>query len=75
MSETAAAAVGVVLSDNGIVSVARPRWMPDLSAVCVPDILFLKHDSSIFRQSSNLVPYAGSWKSQANLPWAKQHRA
>ena len=37
-----------------------------------PDILFLKHDSSIFRQSSN--PVCGSWKSQASSPWAKQHR-
>ena len=30
------------------------------------DILFLKHDSSIFRQSSN--PVCGSWKSQASSP-------
>ena len=37
------------------------------------DILLLKHDSSIFRQSSN--PVSGSWKSQASSPWAKQHRA
>ena len=38
-----------------------------------PGNLFLKHDSSIFRQSSN--PVCGSWKSQASSPWAKQHRA
>ena len=42
------------------------------TAVFRPDILFLKHESSIFRQSSNLV--CGSWKSQASSPWAKQHR-
>ena len=37
------------------------------------DILFLKHDSSIFKQSSN--PVCGSRKSQASSPWAKLHRA
>ena len=36
------------------------------------DILFVKHDSGIFRQTSN--PVCGSWKSQASSPWAKQHR-
>ena len=36
------------------------------------DIFSLKHDSSIFRQSSN--PVGGSWTSQASSPWAKQHR-
>ena len=34
-----------------------------------PDILFLKHNSSIFRQSSN--PVCCSWKSQASSAWAK----
>ena len=37
-----------------------------------PDILILKHACSILRQSYN--PVCGSWKSQANSPWAKQHR-
>ena len=37
------------------------------------DILLLKHDSCIFRQSSN--PVCGSWKSQASSSWAKQQRA
>ena len=37
------------------------------------DILFLKHDSSIFRQSYN--PVCCSWKIRAGSPWAKQHRA
>ena len=37
------------------------------------DILFLKHNSSIFRQSSN--PVCGSWKRQARFQLAKQHRA
>ena len=37
------------------------------------DILFLNHDSSIFRHASN--PVCGSWKSQATSPWAKQQRA
>ena len=36
------------------------------------DILFINHDSSTFRQSSN--PVCGSWKSQASSLWAKQHR-
>ena len=35
-----------------------------------PGILFLKHDSSILRQSSN--PVCGSWKSQVSSLWAKQ---
>ena len=38
-----------------------------------PDILFLKQNSRIIRQSSNRV--CGSWKSQASSLWAKQHRA
>ena len=37
------------------------------------DMLFLKHDRSILRQSCN--PVCGSWKSQASSLWAKQHRA
>ena len=37
------------------------------------DILFLKHGSSIIRQSS--YPVFGSWKSRASSLWAKQHRA
>ena len=36
------------------------------------NILFLKHDSSMFRQSSN--PVCGSWQSQSSSPWAKQRR-
>ena len=32
---------------------------------CRPDSLFLKHGSSILRQSSN--PVCGSWKSQAHF--------
>ena len=35
------------------------------------DKLFLNHNSSIFRQSSN--PVCGSWKSQASSLWAKQY--
>ena len=37
------------------------------------DILALKHDSSIFRQSAS--PESGLWQSQASSPWSKQHRA
>ena len=48
---------------------AEALQLDDLQA----DILFLKHDSRILRQSSD--PVCGSWKSQASSPWAKQHRA
>ena len=41
------------------------------TAVFRPDILFPKHDSSIFGQLSN--PVCSSWKSQASSSWAKQH--
>ena len=45
----------------------------DLCFSLQADILFLKHESSIFRQSSN--PVGGSWKIQFSFLWAKQRRA
>ena len=48
---------------------AEALQLDDLQA----DILFLKHDTSIFRQSPN--PVCGSRKTQASSPWDKQHRA
>ena len=41
----------------------HPYWMADW-----PEVLALKHERKIFRQSSS--PVCGSWKSQASSPWA-----
>ena len=48
---------------------AEALQLDDLQA----DILFLKHVSSIFRQSFN--PVCGSQNTQASSLWAKHHRA
>ena len=57
---------GIRRIESGSLDRFSRRW-------CYQDILLLRHDSRILRQSSNHV--CGSWKSQASSPWAKQHRA
>ena len=58
-------------------SVEKHKFLVDtiakISTRFRPDILFLKHNSSIFRQSSN--PVCGTRKSHASSLWTKQHRA
>ena len=63
-----------VNSDDNSVSQWKLPWqILPTDSIFQTNILFLMHTCTTLRQSSN--PVCGSWKNQASLLWAKQHRA